>query len=212
MASAEEPFPHRRALQRSMHALRNERYPGIMVHGGDELRRATFAGRVLRRMERERSRVIVSDDFSSSEILKTIVLQTGSEGVSAIADRYTQTLRANSSRLQQALREIIEGPCQDAGDGAIVLVLHGFDPESIGTADPNGRRQLSPERLVVAQALISAFVGARSASRLLFTCTAPFSVPKANGDKDLVKLYLLTESLEPPVLAQTSGAATMGVS
>lgn len=92
------------------------------------------------------------------------------------------------------LREILEGPCQSAGAGAIALVLHGFDPVPVPSPQPGARHDLSATMLPVARALIGAFANARTESKLLFTSAAPFSVIDPGGD---LADSLLTESLEP---------------
>jgi hypothetical protein len=112
--------------------------------------------------------------------------------VDAIADQYRDVLRTEPSQLLRALRAIIEGPCQDPGKGAFVLVLHGFDPVLASNTQP-GELGLTPELLVVARALIGAFSGARTASRLLFTSDRPFSVVDETGD---VVTSMLSATLE----------------
>src|SRR6185295_14235891 len=104
------------------------------------------------------------------------------------------TLNSDPGQLLHALRAIIEGPCQSAGAGAFVLVLHGFDPIPDPNAQTDQRRGLSRELLVVAQALINAFTGAGTASRLLFTSSAPFSVTADNGSELASSLH--TQLLE----------------
>jgi hypothetical protein len=191
LAPAGEPFPHRRAFQRVMAALREHGYPGVVVHGGDELGRATFAGRVLRRMEPDRPRVVVARDFDAPAILEAIRVQTARAGVDAIAARYRETMHTDPGQLLQALRAIVEGPCQDSGEGAFLLVLHGFDPEP--NARPGQRNGLAPAHMLVARALIGALIGARTASRLVFTSAVPFSV--IVNDDDLAS-SLLAASLD----------------
>jgi hypothetical protein len=132
-------------------------------------------------MGRDLKRLVVANLFEAPAILQQIRDQTALGEVNAIASRYLPALYNDPSQLLQALRAIIDGPCQSAGAGAFVLVLHGFDPIPDPNAQPDDRRNLSPERLAAARALIGAFTGARTASRLLFTSSAPFSVPADNG-------------------------------
>lgn len=194
VARPDQPFPHRRVFQRVMAALRGCDYNGVVVYGGDDFERATFAARAVRRLERDLLRVVVARDFDAPAILEAIRVQTASPGVDAIAGRYSGALRTQPNQLLQALREIVEGPCQNPRAGAFALVVHGFDPAPAPKAPPGERRGLAPAHLPVARALIGAFAGARTASRLLFTSAAPFTVVTDGGD---LADTLLTESLDP---------------
>lgn len=183
VAGPDEPFRYRRALQDVIATLRESDDSGVVVHGDDTLVRATFAARVVRHMDRDLKRLVVASNFEAPAILQQIRDQTALGEVNAIARRYLSSLNDDPSQLLQALRAIIEGPCQSAGAGAFLLVLHGFDPIPNPSAPPDERRSLTPELLAVARALIGAFTGARTASRLLFTSSAPFSVPADNGSE-----------------------------
>lgn len=156
---------HRRAFRGVVAALRDAESPGIVVHGGDEMLRATFVSRVLQRMAHELRRVVVTD-FDASAVLRAVREQTALAEVDRLAKAYQERLHADPPQLRAALRAIVEGPCRDRGAGAFVLVLHDFDQTS------------EPE---VLRALLGAFAGAATASRLLFTCSAPFSAVKEDG-------------------------------
>lgn len=160
---------HRRAFQRVVAMLRGVGSPGIVVHGSDEVSRATFVSRVLQRMEHELRRVVVTVDFDASAILRAVREQTAHTEVATLARRYDDRLQGDPQQLRDALRAIVEGPCRDRGAGAFVLVLHNFDLTS--TCDG----------MVVFRALLGAFVGAGTASRLLFTCSAPFPAVSDDG-------------------------------
>jgi hypothetical protein len=195
MIAADQPFPHRRAFQRVMITMRDGDCSGVVVHGGNELARATFAGRVLRRVDRELSRVVVAREFDALAIVQEIRVQTARREIDEIAASKGQAVSDDPADLLATLREIIEGPCRSAGNGAFVLVLHGFDPVVTSSTRPDERRDLPPELLPVARALVRAFAGSRTASRLLFTSAAPFSIIDSNGDDLAVSLRV--ESLEP---------------
>lgn len=190
VAGPDQPFPYRRAFQRVIAALREGSESGVVVHGDGMPARATFAARVLRRMDRDLSRVIVAGNFDAAAILQQIRDQTALGETNAIASPYLPALNNDPSQLRQALRKIMEGPCQSAGAGAFVLVLHGFDPIPNPNAQPDDLRGLSPDLLVVARALIGAFTGAATASRLLFTSAAPFSVPADDGNELTASLHV----------------------
>jgi hypothetical protein len=159
------------------------------------LARATFAGRVLRRVDRDLSRVVIAHQFDAVAIAQELRVQIARREIDRIAASSVPALSEDPSQLLSMLREIIEGPCRSAGSGAIALVLHGFDREVSSATKPEERRHLPPELLSIARALIRAFTGASTASRLLFTSTAPFSVVDSNGDDLAVSLHI--ESLDP---------------
>lgn len=189
VAGPDQPFPYRRAFQRAIAVLREGRDSGVVVHGGDLTARATFAARVLRRTDRDLRRVVVAGDFDAAAILQQIRDQTAIGDVHAIASPYLRTLSRDPGQLLQALRAILEGPCRSAGAGALVLVLHGFDPIADPHAQPDALCGLPLELLVVARALIGAFTHAATASRLLFTSAAPFSVPDESGQDRAATLH-----------------------
>jgi hypothetical protein len=195
MVAADQPFPHRRIFQRVMVTMRDGDHNGVVVHGGDELARATFAGRVLRRVDRDLSRVVIAHQFDAVAIAQELRVQIARREIDRIAASSVPALSEDPAQLLSMLREIIEGPCRSAGSGAIALVLHGFDREVSSATKPEERRHLPPELLSIARALIRAFTGASTASRLLFTSTAPFSVVDSNGDDLAVSLHI--ESLDP---------------
>lgn len=190
VAGPDQRFLHRRGLQRVLAALRKSSDSGVVVHGDDMPARATFAARVLRRMDRDRSRVVVARDFDAAAILQQIRDQTALGEVNAIVSPYLRTLNNDPRQLRQALRQIIAGPCRSAGAGAFVLVLHGFDPIPNPNAQPDELRGLAPDLLVVARSLIGAFTGAATDSRLLFTSAAPFSVPAEDGGELTAALHV----------------------
>lgn len=191
VAAPDQPFPYRRALQRVIVSLRAGHDSGIVVHGDDAPARATFAARVLRRIDHDLSRVIVTESFDAAAIVAQIRDQTALGEVQAIASRAVPALLDDPGRLRQALRQILEGPCRSAGAGAFALVIHGFDPRPVPGAGPDDLRGLAPDRLVVARALIGAFTGAATASRLVFTSAAPFSVPAEDGRELAASLHLV---------------------
>lgn len=190
VASPDQPFPYRRAFQRVLVALREGSDSGVVIHGDDMAARATFTARVLRRTDRDLKRVVVAGDFDAAAILQQIRDQTAIGEVNAIASPYLRTLNNDPGQLRQALRPILEGPCQSAGSGAFALVLHGFDPIANPNAPPDELRSLAPDLLVVARALIGGFTGAATASRLLFTSAAPFSVPAEDGRELAAALHV----------------------
>jgi formylglycine-generating enzyme required for sulfatase activity len=160
---------HRRAFQRVVALLRDVGSPGIVVHGSDELSRATFVSRVLHRVERELRRVVVVGELDALAILGAVREQTAHPEVATLANEYGGKLQDDPRQLRDVLRAVIEGPCRDRGAGAFVLVLHNFELTS------------TPDQLVVFRALLGAFVGAGTASRLIFTCAAPFAAADHDG-------------------------------
>lgn len=174
---------HRRAFQGAVAALRDTGSPGIVVHGGDSLLRATFVSRVLQRMAHELRRLVVTD-FDAAAILRAVRNQTARAEVEALAEQHGQRLPDGPRQLRTALRAIVEGPCQRRGAGAFVLVLHEFE------------RTSTPERGVVFRALLDAFDGAGTASRLLITRSDSLSsVPEDRVD---ASRPLAWQSLDAP--------------
>jgi hypothetical protein len=195
IAAPDTPFPYRREFQRVMATMRDGDYNGVVVHGGDELARATFVGRVLRRGDRDRSRVVVAGPFDAPAILQEVRVQAARRDVDRIVTTYSEAVSSDPAQLLPALRAIIEGPCRMAGNGAFMLVLHRFDPIAASPAQPDKRPALPPELLAIARALIRSFAGAATASRLLFTSAAAFSVIDADGSE--LAASLRAASLDP---------------
>ena len=159
---------HRRALQRVVTTLRDPASPGIAIHGADERSRATFVSHVLRRVEHELRRV-VTVDAGPQGILRAIRMHTADATVAALIEQHRATVPDDARQLQEVLRAIVEGPCRSTGSGAFVLVLHNVDRVAAGP------------RAVVLRALLGAFAGAATASRLVLTCETPFSVVDEDG-------------------------------
>lgn len=151
---------HRRPLQRVVATLRGGESPGVVVHGGNERSRVAFVSHVLRRMERELRRVVVTGAVDTPGILRAIHEQIAHPEVAALAAQHRK-LRGDPEQLRAVLRAIVEGPCRERGAGAFVLVLHDVDLTS------------TAERVLLFRALLGAFDGTRTASRLLVTCEAP---------------------------------------
>lgn len=181
VAPPDQPFAHRRAFQRVLAALRGSAHSGVVIHGGTELIRATVVGRALSRLERDLSRVVIAQDFDAVTVLEAIRVQIASDEVEAIVSRFRPRIASAPGQLLHALREILEQPCQNPGAGAFALVLHGFDPVVVPGSQPGTRLGLPAPHLVVARAVVGAFAGARTASRVLFTSVAPFSVIADDG-------------------------------
>lgn len=190
VAPSDQPFPHRRAVQRVLAALHAGDHSGVVVHGADPIARATLATRVLRRLERDLARVVVARQFAAAAVLRAIYAQTANPGVDAIVTRFRDRLADDPRMLLPVLRQVLEQPCQAAREGAFVLVLHGFDPLPAAGAQPGARHGLAADRLIVARAVIGAFTGARTASRLVFTSAAAFSVIAEDGGDMVDTLFI----------------------
>lgn len=157
---------HRRAFQQTVAMLRSDTSPGIAVYGSDELSRAAFAARVLRYLEPDLRRVVVAGEPSEQTILRAIREQIATSDVAKLVDAQSADLQNELRHLVSALRAIVEGPCQDRGAKAFVLVL-----SRVGRAS----------RVDVLRALLDAFAGARTASRLLLICEGPLSIVDDDG-------------------------------
>jgi hypothetical protein len=199
---------HRRAFQSVVGMLRDTKFPGIVVHGSDDRTRDAFVSRVLQRLEGRLRRVVLTANLDVPAILRAIREQTAHSEVALLSSEYRDRLRDDPSQLQDALRAIIEGPCRNSRVGAFALVLHNFDPAP------------GSDRVVILRALLGAFAGADTASRLLITCNARFSAIDDEGH-DISQL-LAWQALDvghrsspvetrsaPPALATPGTSSTM---
>lgn len=176
-------FSRRRALQRILAALRHDENV-VLIHGGDERERHQLVVRIARRST-ELRRVVVTRRFDALAVLSEIGSHVIDGRVQDIVEGHRAAVTAEPARLALALRELLEGPCQRAGQGAMLLVLLGIDGilEPPTPSDPVARPDAAHHATIVK--LLEAFRGARTESRLIVTSALPFAAADADGD-DLI--------------------------
>ncbi len=136
-------------------------------------------------------RVLVTRQFDPAAILGALARDLVDDQIHAITERYRDQVVREPELLAVAVREMIEGPAQRAGQGAFVLVVHGID-QAFAAATTSAAQ---PQATVVVP-LVTAFRGAATESRLVLTSAQVFAAVDATGDDVVDTLH--RESLGPP--------------
>lgn len=190
VASREAFVGRRRELQTSLKILRQEQYAGLLLHGLGRLGKSSLAARLAHRRP-ELAPAVVFGHYDARSIVEAI--RDACLGAADILDAARDTLAEHPAALEDVLRQVLQGPCAQAGTGQpILLVLD--DVERI-LEEPRGDR--APWRVQAAyqpvlRAILRAFdlTLGRTDSRLLLTSRYTFTVP--DGDRDLAeRLYAL---------------------
>lgn len=193
VASREAFVGRRRELQTSLKILRQEQHAGLLLHGLGGLGKSSLAARLAHRRP-ELAPAVVFGHYDARSIVEAI--RDACLGAADILDAARDTLAEHPAALEDVLRQILQGPCAQAGTGQpILLVLD--DVERI-LEEPRGDR--APWRVQAAyqpvlRAVLRAFdlTLGRTDSRLLLTSRYTFTVP--DGERDLAeRLYALQVS------------------
>ena len=164
---------------------------------------------------------VVFGEYDAGAILEAVRRHDVRAEVEAIVARYVDEVREDAARLRIALREIVEGPCREAEQDArgewvrrpLLLVIDDF--ERVLIAPAGGRHRVEPGHVDAVRAVIEAFDGADTASRLLFTSRYLFTLPHGGrelGDQLLhVQLAPMNETEgEKQAAAKTRGRQGAG--
>jgi len=188
VASELEFVGRRREIQAILGEFRRpaERRAGVFIHGVGRQGKSSLAARVAHRLESTHEIVVVFGRYDAPYILRTLAERVSTPAVTDMVARHLPLVETDHSRLRTTLREILEGPCAQAGGhGAkpILLVIDDFER----ALQEQDHRTLKPENFESIRALLLAFGPAATESHLLFTSRFQFTCPHdardlADGD------------------------------
>jgi hypothetical protein len=174
VASREAFVGRRRELQTSLKVLREGDHAGLLIHGMGRLGKSSLTARIAhRRLDLEP--VVIFGAYDALSIAKEIC--DGVPAAHAILDAQMTGLRDAPERLEGLLREVLEGPCQQAGNGKpILLIIDDLEHVLDEPATVGGSWRVKAAYVPVLRAVLRAFARARTASRLLLTSRYTFTL------------------------------------
>ncbi len=179
----------RRPLQDVLRELRQRNHAGVLIHGMGRQGKSSLAARVANRLHHHEP-VVVFKRYDAPAILEAFRRAIGGREVRDIVDAYRDRVRQHPDELADGLRELLEGPCRELVKderGRIVsqpvlLVLDDLE-RILCDSGSTGLHRVQPEFVPVLRAVVEAFAGADSDSRLLMTSRFQFALPQ--DDRDL---------------------------
>ncbi len=184
VARDDEFVGRRRALQRVLAALRDDSVAGAVLHGAGQLGKSSLAAQVSHH-RRDLQAVVIHKDYDAGAILAAIAAEAEPDAGEIIA-HHRPPGPWDAPAFGRALRKLLEGPCGAAGAGAILLVIDELDQVLVPPCAPATHARVCRDLAATIGALIGAFRGARTASRLLFTSRHAF-IALDEHDVDLTR-------------------------
>jgi len=180
VASREGFVGRRRDLQTSFRWLRGNQYAGLLIHGLGRLGKSSLAARIANRRPDLEPVVIfgVYDALGVAEAIVDAVPETA-----AIIEARLNDLRDHPERLGEVLRQVLEGPCQQAGSGKpMLLVIDDLEQILDAPATSGERWQVKASHVTMLRAVLRTFARARTASRLILTSRYTFTLEDGRED------------------------------
>jgi len=212
VAGLREFVGRRRQIQNILTAFRRfDDHAGVLIHGFGRQGKSSLAARIANRMP-DHQAVVVYGNYEASAVLKAFESFLAIEGVERIVDYHRDNVSKDPRHLKRALRALLEGPCCDleqAEGGSLIRRFRNFLPdmrkdshrdkkcgpvlliiddfEQILTDPRQGERhRVMADHIDVVRAIIEAFDGAKTLSRLLITSRYQFTLP-SDQDKELAE-------------------------
>lgn len=176
------------AILRAFRASGEKRPASVFVHGLGRQGKSSLAARVARRLEHTHDTIVIYRRYDGPAILTAFRDRLGTSAVTEIVNRHLPEVERDKANLLPALRELLEGPCnqkrKDANDHIVLPVLVVIDDfEQALEVSPTGpRHSLRSEFVESIRAVIKAFNTARTESRLMFTSRYRFTLPDGGTD------------------------------
>src|SRR5579871_516050 len=191
IASAQEFVGRRRPIQDILREFRSSpsTHAGVLIRGFGRQGKSSLAGRIAQRLEASHRAIIV---FGKKDELQRYgaeaILARFQEAYEPYAKReevqeyprLREEVRNNPSRLEAALRQMLEGVCQQKGVLSALLIIDDF--EKILQAQPDSDHTIQADYRQAISAVIRAFANSHTNSRLLITSRYLFTLPDERGD------------------------------
>lgn len=180
----------RREIQKVLRALKSKDKTGILIHGLGRQGKSSLAARVANRLadRSEHKTAVVFGRYDAMSILRSFADALPIAPVKDIVDKYLPIVNQEPSRLEQALIELLIGPCRERRkeDGhechPVLLVIDDFE-KALDDKQPFPH-PVHPDYAEEVRAIIRAFKGAvGTRSGLVFTSRYTFPLP--DNDRDL---------------------------
>jgi hypothetical protein len=187
----------RRELQKALKSLREREYAGVLLHGMGRLGKTSLAARIANRRKDLKIAVVV-DRYGEEDILKALreAFSTNSTALRAL-DKAAARVRENPSEFQNALAELLRGPCAQTGGGGCPVLLIIDDLERILEPDPGeGRHHVCQQFVQVIKDLLTGFDPNFTDSRLVVTNRFPFQLSDVESRLTEIQLTSLPETAQ----------------
>lgn len=163
VTSREAFVGRRRELQTSLKVLRERDHAGLLIHGMGRLGKSSLAARVAHRRP-DLEPVVIFGAYDALSIAREI--RDGVPAAHAILDAQMAGLRDAPERLEGLLREVLEGPCQQAGNGKpILLIIDDLEHILDEPATVGGSWRVMAAYVPVLRAVLRAFASKRRMGR-----------------------------------------------
>jgi tetratricopeptide (TPR) repeat protein len=181
----------RRPLQDALRELRRRDHAGVLIHGMGRQGKSSLAARVANRLHHYEP-VVVFGRYDAPAILEAFRRAVGGREVLEIVDAYRDRVRQHPDELADCLRELLEGPCRELEKDErgrvisqpVLLVLNDLE-RILCDPGPEGLCRVKPDEqgkwISALRAVVEAFAGADSDSRLLMTSRFRFTLPQQDG-------------------------------
>jgi len=194
VAAPEEFVGRRRQLQDILRTFGEPR--GVLIHGVGRQGKSSLAARVSQRLP-DHCLVLVHEHYGCSDILREFASATKVREVVELAQS-----TGSAWELEIGLRRLLEGAlCETNDEGArpVLLVVDDFERALIDPPPGERLHRVNPDCADAIVAVIRAFSGAATQSRLLFTSRHAFTLPDEHG-RDVARdlEWLALPSMRPP--------------
>ncbi|MHC4065101.1 MAG: CHAT domain-containing protein, partial [Planctomycetota bacterium] len=182
-------------ILREFHPSVEYRRAGVFVHGLGRQGNSSLAARVARRLEHTHEPIVIYRRYDGPAILAAFRDRLATPAVTEIVNRHLPEVEQEPTNLLPALTELLQGPCdQERKDTSgrvttrpVLVVVDDFE-QALEETPTGPRHGLLPHFVEPIRAVIRAFNGASTDSRLLFTSRYQFTLP--DDGTDLADLLL----------------------
>jgi hypothetical protein len=186
VATAAEFVGRRRQAQRIFGAFREREGAGALIHGIGSLGKSSLAARIANRMPGHDT-IVIFERYDALSVFDALKNALPERLQSEFDETWRQQVTKDTSKLRNALLDILEGPLRAADPGTrtkpVLLIVDDLE-RILETPEPGeNRTPVKTSYHDVLAAIITAFRDADTTeSRLLLTSRYTFGLTDASGD------------------------------
>ncbi|MDM8516446.1 CHAT domain-containing protein [Desulfobacterales bacterium HSG16] len=178
----------RRQIQSILKQFRTFDMAGVLIHGLGRQGKSSLAARIANRRH-DLKVVVIYGNYDAASILKAIENTVLDQKVGDVTRQYIPEVRNDPGQLKFVLRSLIEKTLQDVTP--VLLVIDDFEQILKAPVDSSSLHCVKSGYVDAISAVIQAFDGAETDSRLLITSRYKFSVLSDQGSDLGKKLFAL---------------------
>lgn len=188
VASRDEFVGRRRELRSLLAEVRLPTQAGLLLYGLGRQGKSSLVARLAHRSS-EHELAVVFEDYDALAVLEAVEERCARREVTDIVKAHCAAVRNSAGALRDALREILEGPCREVEKTArgdivrrpILLVVDDLE-QVLEAPSGGGLHTVRPAFMGVVCALVDAFDGAETRSRLILTSRYRFTLTHRGRD------------------------------